>query len=318
METLIIKLGATGDVVRTTTLLHALDGEIHWLTSDRNTVMLKGSEKIAELIPWADCDRLRGRRYDLIINLEDSPEVASLLNDLKYKDLFGAYLNGSDKMDYTESSSEWFDLSLISRFGKEKADQLKLENRKTYQEMLFHGIGYSFTGQTYYIPESEHTDLSGDIAIAPESGSVWPMKNWAYYDELKAKLENSGYLVNYLPIRRTLNEHISDVQKHKYLVSGDSLPMHIALGSRIKCLSIFICTSPWEIYDYGLQKKVVSPLLEKYFYKRDFDREAIESVTVDRVFNIVANHFDRKLRLGKQENLVGGVRERSKGYQLRG
>jgi heptosyltransferase-2 len=294
METLIIKLGATGDVVRTTTLLHVLDGEIHWVTSDLNTVMLRGSQKLSELVPWTEADRLRGRRYDLIINLEDSPETAALLKDLRYKDLFGAYLNDSGKMDYTESSSEWFDLSLISRFGKEKADQLKLQNRKTYQEMLFRGLGYSFAGQTYYIPESETTDLSGDIAIAAESGSVWPMKNWAYYDELKAKLENSGYLVNYLPFRSTLREHINDVQNHKYLVSGDSLPMHIALGSGIKCLSIFICTSPWEIHDYGLQKKVVSPSLAKYFYKRGFEREAVESVSVDQVFNIVANHLGDK------------------------
>ena len=294
METLIIKLGATGDVVRTTTLLQVLDGEIHWLTSDLNTIMLKGSERIAQLIPWTKCDRLKGRHYDLVINLEDSLEVASLLNDLKYKDLFGAYLNGAGGMDYTESSSEWFDLSLISRFGKERADQLKLQNRKTYQDILFQGLGYSFTGQTYYVPKSERTDLSGDIAIAPESGAVWPMKNWAYFDELKAKFENRGYLVNYLPLRKTLSEHINDVQSHKYLVSGDSLPMHIALGSRIKCLSIFICTSPWEIYDYGLQKKVVSPLLAKYFYKRDFQREAVESIAVDQVFDIVENHFQEK------------------------
>ncbi len=33
MKILIIKLGALGDVVRTTVLLNELDGEIHWLTS---------------------------------------------------------------------------------------------------------------------------------------------------------------------------------------------------------------------------------------------------------------------------------------------
>lgn len=292
MRTLIIKLGATGDVVRTTTLLHVLDGEIHWLTSDLNTVMLKGSQKISDLTPWAKRDRLRGRDYDLVINLEDTPEAASVLDDLRYKDLFGAYLNGSRQIDYTVSSKEWFDLSLISRFGRARADQLKLENRQTFQEMLFRGLGYSFSGQPYYIPDPEPTDLSGDIAIAPESGAVWPMKNWAYFDELKAKLEARGYSVNYLPLRKTLSEHIHDVQSHKYLVSGDSLPMHIALGSRIRCLSIFICTSPWEIHGYGLQKKVVSPLLEKYFYKRDFQREAVESIGVDEVLEDVLGHLE--------------------------
>lgn len=294
MQVLIIKLGATGDVLRTTTLLHVLEGGIDWLTSENNAVMLEGSEKIAEIIPWFKRDNLRGRRYDLVINLEDTLDAAALLPHLKYGELFGAYVNASGRMDYTESAREWFDLSLISRFGRKKADQLKFLNRKTYQEMLFQGLGHSFTGQTYYIPESEQTDLSGDIAIAAESGSVWPMKNWAYYDRLKAKLENCGYSVNYLPLRKTLSEHISDVQNHRYLISGDSLPMHIAMGSGIKCLSIFICTSPWEIYDYGLQKKVISPFLSKYFYSRDFEREAVESIQVDQVFDIVGNHFERK------------------------
>ena len=291
MQVLIIKIGATGDVVRTTTLLHALEGQVDWLTSDNNKVMLEGSEKIAETIPWTERGKLRGRRYDLLINLEDTPDAAALLHDLKYGDLFGAYLNVSDSMDYTESAKEWFDLSLISRFGKEKADHLKLLNRKTYQEMIFKGMGYSFEGQPYYLPRAHATDLTGDIAIAPESGCVWPMKKWAYYNELKAKLEEDGLVVNYLPLRNTLNQHINDIQRHGYLISGDTLPMHIALGSGIKCLSIFTCTSPWEIHDYGLLKKVVSPLLAKYFYKRTFEREAVESVSVDQVLDVVRNHI---------------------------
>jgi heptosyltransferase-2 len=194
-------------------------------------------------------------------------------------------------MAYTENLNAWFDLSLISRFGRKRADELKLKNRKTFQDMLFRGLGFSFEGQTYHLPAPEPTNLLGDIAIASDSGAVWPMKKWAYYDELKNELEHSGFKVNFLPMRSTLNEHIQDVQNHRYLISGDSLPMHIALGSGIKCLSIFICTSPWEIYDYGLQKKIVSPLLEKYFYKRDNSPEAVESIKLEEVFNTVIEHF---------------------------
>jgi heptosyltransferase II len=291
MRILIVKLGATGDVVRTTTLLQVLNGEIHWLTSDLNKVMLQGSSKISEIIPWSRCEKLLGRHYDIVINLEDDREPAELISRLTYGELFGAYLNASDKMEYTENLNEWFDLSLISRFGRKKADELKLMNRKTFQEMLFKGLGFSFKGEAYHLPDPEPTDLEGDIAIAPDSGAVWPMKKWAYYDELKNEIEHSGLKVNFLPLRNSLSEHIQDVQNHRYLISGDSLPMHIALGSRIKCLSIFICTSPWEIHDYGIQKKIVSPLLERSFYKRDYNREAVESVKLEDVFNTVITHI---------------------------
>jgi len=288
MRILIIKLGAAGDVLRPTTLLHVLKGEVYWLTSDSNVVLLQGASKISDRIPFSKRTDLRHRSYDLVINLEDTLEAAQLLKEIRYKELFGAYINKHNKLTYTESSKEWFDLSLISAYGKEKADQLKFENRNTYQKMIFNGLGYKFTGEKYFIPEPDETDLKGDIAIAPQSGSVWPMKNWAYYEELKTKLMDKGYKVNFLPLRNTMCEHIGDIQNHRYLISGDSLPMHIALGSGIKCVTLFICTSPWEIYDYGVQKKIVSPHLKEYFYKRGFDPKATASISLSEVYETVS------------------------------
>ena len=109
------------------------------------------------------------------------------------------------------------------------------------------------------------------------------MKKWAYYSKLKEALENQGLIVNVLPKRSSLLEHLSDVRNHRCVVSGDSLPMHFALGTRTRCVTLFNCTSPWEIYDYGFQKKIVSPLLEEFFYKRGYDERATTAITVDEV-----------------------------------
>ena len=294
MKILIIKLGAAGDVLRTTTLLNVLKDEVHWVTSDLNMVLLKGASKISDCIPFSKRTDLRHRSYDLVINLEDTLEAAMLLKEIGYKELFGAYINDDNRLTYTESSKEWFDLSLISAYGKENADQLKFENRNTYQKMIFNGLGYQFTGEKYFMPEPDETGLEGDIAIASQSGSVWPMKNWAFYDELKIKLIEKGYKVNFLPLRNTLLEHIGDIRNHRYLISGDTLPMHVALGSGIKCLTIFICTSPWEIYDYGVQKKIVSPHLKEYFYKRSFDPKATASISPSEVYEAVLEKFVMK------------------------
>jgi len=59
--------------------------------------------------------------------------------------------------------------------------------------------------------------------------------------------------------------------------------MHFALGSGTRCVTLFTCTSPWEIYDYGVQKKIVSPLLEEFFYKRGYDERATTAITMDEV-----------------------------------
>jgi len=287
MSILIIKLGATGDVVRTTPLLRQLGAGVSWVTAKGNLPLLEGIDLPVRCVSWEDRQSINDTGYDLVINLEDDVETSRFLKELRFKQLFGAHLSHDDKLAYTSDSREWFDLSLISAYGRKEADRLKLLNRRTYQELIFAGLGLGFTGEQYCLPPSKATGLQGDVAIAPAAGAVWPMKKWAHYEELKSELESTGLTVNVLQNRPTLLEHLADVQGHRCLVSGDSLPMHLALGSGVRCVSIFTCTSPWEIYGYGLQEKIVSPLIEKFFYKRNYDQSATSAIAVGQVMDAV-------------------------------
>ena len=292
MSILIIKLGATGDVVRTTPLLRRLNGPITWITAENNLSLLQGIDREGRYLSWENRKCVAKTVYDLVINLEDDWESSRFLKELKFKQLFGAHLNADDQLAYTSDSREWFDLSLISTYGREEADRRKLLNRRTYQELIFEGLGLGFCGEPYYLPPSIPTRLQGDVAISSTAGPVWPMKKWAYFDELKRELQAMGLTVNILQNRPSLLEHLADVQGHRCLVSGDSLPMHLALGSGVRCVSIFTCTSPWEIYGYGLQEKVVSPFLQNFFYKRGYDRNATTSISVRRIMDAVVGQLD--------------------------
>jgi heptosyltransferase-2 len=287
MNVLIIKLGATGDVVRTTPLITRLSGDITWVTAAKNTVLLKDLKDNVRCFSWEEREKTLDAQYDLAINLEDTPEAAEFLKKVRCHEIFGAYIDSKNSLRYTKNSRRWFDLSLISSYGKLKADQLKFLNRQTYQELIFDGLGFRFAGETYLLPEPIETGLSGDVAIAADAGPIWPMKKWAYYDKLKQELEDQGLTVNVLPERSSLLEHLADVGNHRCLVGGDSLPMHFALGTETPCISIFTCTSPWEIYDYGIQKKIVSPLLEEFFYKRGYDNRATTAIGVAEVSSAV-------------------------------
>ena len=286
---LIIKCGAAGDVVRTTTLLHLFRGwEIDWLTAKENRALLE-NDFISTIFdapqgPSAKSD------YDLVINLEDDQEfVAAALANIRYKDLFGSYIGADGGITYTEDAAEWFGMSLISKHGLKGADALKLKNRKSYQEMLFSGLGHTFHGEPYVLPTSiASTDLHGDVAVAPEAGKRWPIKNWAFFGDLVQHLARD-FRVNVLPIRPSLLEHIADVSQHRLVVTPDSLPMHIAMGAGRHCVSIFTCTSPWEIHDYGLLTKVVSPKLSEYFYRRDFLEDAVQCISLEHVERIARN-----------------------------
>jgi lipopolysaccharide heptosyltransferase II len=298
MNVLIVKLGATGDVVRTTPLLRCLSGSVTWLTASKNKPLLEGlSGARAEVHPisWEDRSTLAGRSFDLVISLEDDVETAAVLKTVQTGRLFGAYSDDQGRMFYTADSSRWFELSLISIHGREKADELKFRNRRSYQEFVFEGLGLKFDGQQYLLPPTPAPDLQGDVAIAPEAGPVWPMKKWAHYDWLASELESRGLRVNFLPTRPTLLQHLADVRGHRCLVSGDSLPMHLALGSNVPSVALFNCTSPWEIYDYGILTKLVSPLLAEFFYKRAFDARATTAISRDDVLNAVLQAIESTL-----------------------
>jgi hypothetical protein len=280
-------------VVRTTPLLRRLSDQITWLTAAKNNVLLKGLTSNLRCFSWEERTNILDSHYDLAINLEDTLDVSQFLKTVRCGEIFGAYADSDNSLRYTENSRHWFDLSLISAHGKVRADTLKLQNRQTYQELIFGGLGFRFGGETYLLPEPIETGLSGDVAIAADAGPVWPMKKWAHYDELKQRLEGMGLRVNVLPERRSLLEHLADVRNHRCLVGGDSLPMHFALGTSTHCVTLFTCTSPWEIYSYGVQKKIVSPLLEEFFYKRGYDERATTAISVNEVEDAVLTQLEK-------------------------
>ncbi len=286
-HTLIVKLNATGDVVRTTSLLNRLQGSVTWITARGNLPLLQGLRPDMRCLSWEEREHAAGTSYDLAINLEDEVETAAFVHGMQPRRIFGATLADDGSVNYSDDAREWFDMSLISRFGRHRADELKLKNRRSYQQMIFSGLGWEFRGEPYLLPRPTPTDLQGDVALAPVAGPVWPMKNWAHYDALQRRLEEAGLRVNTLPRRNTLLEHLGDIANHRCLVGGDSLPMHLALGLDKPCVTIFNCTSPWEIHDYGVQTKVVSPLLAEFFYKRGMDTRATTAVTLEMVLDAV-------------------------------
>jgi len=284
---LICKTGALGDVVRTTPILRVINGNIFWLTSKEAAELLPKLETLKILTP-NEIDTLKNINFDIVLNLEEDVELAKFLTRLRYKKLIGVYYDfESNKLSYTDESKEWYDMSLISKYGKEKADLLKWENKKTYQEILFSMIGKKFNGEEYllnYEVLPVQKKARKVVAIEKRAGKVWPMKVWPYYDELKAKIEKEGYKVIVLRQRDTLIEYIKDIDEADILICGDTLAMHLGIYLRKKVIALFLCTSPWEIYDYGRVVKIVNPFLKEAFYRRDYDEKLVKGITVDMVF----------------------------------
>lgn len=282
---LIHKLGAAGDVVRTTPLLKVLEGyEIHWLVGSKNGGLLVGLGvsvfTSVEQIP-------RGVLYDLVVSLEEDPkQLAALFPVISYAQIVGTYLTKSGEIDYTDSAQTWFDMSLISRLGKKRADVLKLQNRRSYQSILFQMLGHEFKGEPYCCQVDVSDTRENKILLADHVGSTWPSKRWAYFTELEATLAERKVSVTRLPWMSNFADLAAEVARFDTVVCCDSLPMHLALGTGVpKIVCIFTCTSPWEIFDYGRMSRVISPRLTQDFYIQDERFEAMSSINVPTVMD---------------------------------
>ena len=284
---LIIKIGATGDVVRTTVLLHLFANDhITWITAKHNISILPFNRtNLQKVIAMEDIDQsgIFNGSFDLVISLDDDLKYASLASKIKTKDLFGAYVS-EGKVVYTNDSQEWFDMGLSSRFGKIKADEIKWQNTSSYQEILFRMLGAKFSGEECLIREDVYSKGKPNvIGIEDRAGARWPTKMWNQYSQLAEHLKNDGYEIVFFTEREDIKDYLQDIGNTSLIISGDTLGMHIALALKIPIVTLFTCTSAVEIYDYGRMEKIVSPQLKSAFYKTEYIPEAVESISLNDV-----------------------------------
>jgi heptosyltransferase-2 len=282
---LIIKTGAAGDVVRTTSLLNVLEGNIYWVTANESKPLLPDNMTNLAIVTVGEAFHLIKKiKFEQVISLEEDKDCAALASEAIAKNLTGIY-SDNNRITYTDNSADWFDMSRVSKFGLLKANQFKRENQFSYQHYVFKMLGKKFNAEPYKIFTDDAVKTKSKlIGIEKRTGNQWPNKQWRGYDTLISRLEEEGHVVKIFKHRTDVRDYLRDIAECSHIVSGDTLTMHIALAYKKTCTAIFNCTSPQEIYDYGLLKKVVSPLLNQYFYSSSFDSGVIESVTVEEVY----------------------------------
>lgn len=151
MKIAILKIGALGDVVRTTILLPALknkyDGcKITWITGPEGYSILENNPYIDHLVMHDSDETMiwRHEKYDWLISLEDDFSSCSLATSLKSKQLSGSYLDTFGRPSYTEDLSEWFGMGILRPDhlgGLNRANEIKKRNTRTHGNILYSGLG---------------------------------------------------------------------------------------------------------------------------------------------------------------------------------
>lgn len=154
-EILIIKTGALGDVLRTTSILPGLrarDRELRvtWVTAPAAVDLVRLHPLIERVVPvdfssavsaQAASEELAGP-WSWVISLDDEEPHCRFASGVQADRLSGAYWDGdATARRYTPDVGPWFDMGLLSVHGKAEADRLKIENRRTHADLLANMLG---------------------------------------------------------------------------------------------------------------------------------------------------------------------------------
>jgi heptosyltransferase-2 len=159
VELLVIKTGALGDVVRTTSILPGLlrkhpEARVTWVTARGALELVEGHGLIARCVGVEPGDgaalaavraELAATRWQRVLSFDDEEPLCALASALGGDGadgrLSGAYLGADGVRRYTPDVAPWFDMGLLSVHGKAEADRLKLVNRASHAALFARMLG---------------------------------------------------------------------------------------------------------------------------------------------------------------------------------
>jgi heptosyltransferase-2 len=158
VELLVIKTGALGDVVRTTSILPGLAKKhpglrVTWLTAPGALELVRHHRLVARVVGVdpkraAELARVQAelgtRTFERVLSFDDEEPLCVLASALggdgRDGRLSGAFFSAGARR-YTSDVAEWFDMGLLSVHGKAEADRRKLENRLSHPEIFARMLG---------------------------------------------------------------------------------------------------------------------------------------------------------------------------------
>lgn len=304
---LIIKLGAIGDVIRTTPLLHPLkkqfpQAKIYWITHTPEVAPKQVDHVLRFDAPG--CSVALQTAFDLLINLDKDLEACSLAAAVTAKEKRGFILQDGHPWPADERATEKFMTGLF--------DDLSKAVSKSYLQELFEIAGYVFQGEKYILDpgetghpwEIDHTRPV--IGLNTGCGGRWTSRLWAEenWSRLAQRLLQSGYEVlllggsqehekntrlaqqsgaryfGYFPLQRFINL----VHQCDLVVTAVTMATHIAIGLNKKIVLFNNTFNAHEFELYGLGEILQPDFDCDCYYAAECPNNCMQYLHVDTVF----------------------------------
>ena len=336
MKILLVKLGALGDVLRTTPLLEGLRKKygacnVTWLVEGRHRSVLERNPLIKRLQSLESDRDWKKDDYDLVINLDKEPEALDAFMEARGAQKKGFGRDAKGQLCAADGESDY-----AYRLGTD--DELKFRlNQKSYQEISFEQVGLRFQKEEYqFSPDAGDRSRAGKalaargfilkkgariVGINTGSGTRFAGKRLPIesYKSLAEKLANElGATVFLLGgqdeiernawIAKNTRVPVIDTGSHPIpvfagivgacdlVITGDTTALHIAIAMKTPVLSYFASTCAPEIELYGRGRKIVSSIECAPCYKKICPID--EQCMKDMDVDLFVRNADEMLRAG--------------------
>ncbi|MCX7879889.1 MAG: glycosyltransferase family 9 protein [Ignavibacteria bacterium] len=315
---LIIKLGAIGDVIRTTPLLHRIFEEhpksaVWWLTYTPEII----PSIVDKVLPF-NLDSillLQQTEFYKVINLDKDLNACALSKSLRAKEKYGFTLENGKPSPVNELSFHKFLTGLF--------DSVNKENKKSYLEEIFEIVGWKYNGEEYILETDNSIRWNIPNNGAPIIGlnvgcggrwvsRLWPEHNWI---ELVKLLQDNNYFPlllggeseneknlriskitgAYYPGFFDLKTFISLVNQCDLVVTAVTMALHIAIGLKKKVIlfnNIFN-RCEFELFGRGLIIEPEKPC--KCFFSptcTNTEYFCMDYIFPSKVFQEIKNQFN--------------------------
>lgn len=311
---LIIKLGAIGDVIRTTPLIEGLRKknpgcEIWWVTD--NPQVLPEDIKVYQF-NWKIIE-VFSTQFDIIINLDKDYEACWLASALHANTRKGFMLDESRKCIPVD------DLA-VHKFLTGLDDPLSKKNHKSYVQEAFEISGLEWQGEEYSLCSfnkfsSIHPTNSLVIGMNTGCGPKWPHRTWPeeHWINLAKKLKLDGHVVVLLggPDEDEKNQKIAREAKVNYfghfdfksflgimntcdiVITSVTMGLHCAIGLKKQVILFNNCfnNAEFELYNRGI---IINPPGCKCWYSYHCRNACMSHIDPDRVYQNVKNLIQAK------------------------
>ena len=330
---LIIKLGAKGDVVRTLPLLEAIkeehpDSEIYWITKPQSKEILETHPLIDRLliIPVSIEEQ-----FDIMYNLDIDKEAIELAQNIIANNKYGFFSEQGFPAAFN-LNAEYYLNTLFDDELKQSNEKTYQEMIFDVAELDYkkqQGPIHLTKKDQEYAKEfitKNNINTKNLIGIHMGASPRWPSKKWhkekltqfiidskqqgyeillfggpdemQEHRDLKQELINKGIKIYTNHPENTSRQFASLVNLCQAIVCSDSFALHIALALKKPAIGLFFCTSPNEVEDYGLLKKIISPNLKEFFPQKmdQYDEGLIKSIAPNEVLEELKKILNKTIK----------------------